>query len=318
MLSGPKTFVSKIKTRLCTIIKRKRAWDYSWSQPIHSVPEEYLPCDVWDSQNPAERYASAGDLCAHLGDQLPVPLVKLIARDVLQGLKYLHGIRGIVHGDVNPDFILLSPRDMKVIITQFTGESISCRSSDTLTLRSFQPQYFDYDTLVSPGYGSPVVFRLCYPTVDRPRHSPFCDSFGMRPPEVILGAPRGISSDLWSLGCVLYELLTGESLFDPFFQTVELGLTTEESHLIQIMEMLGKLPADLLREGKYTKRWFNEDGSLLLDTSLYPVPLEEILKMRIEKSDIPETADFLGLLLKLHPRDRPKVADLLEHPWLKA
>ncbi|KAG7091548.1 hypothetical protein E1B28_010577 [Marasmius oreades] len=317
MLTGSKTFLSKIKSRLLAAIKWKQDRNHNWPQPIRSGAEEYLPYDVWDSQNPAERYASAGDLCAHLGDQLPIPLVKLIARDVLQGLKYLHGIRETVHGDINPDFILLAPRDMKAIITQFTGDAISRYSSDISTL-SFQPQYFNYEALVSPGYGSSVIFRLCYPTVDRPRNTPFSDNYGMRPPEAILGAPRSTSADLWTLGCVLYELLTGESLFDPFFQTVELGLAPEESHLIQIIELVGDLPLDLLRAGKYTRKWFDEDGSLRLDTTYYPVSLEEVLKMRIEESDVPEAADFLGSLLKLRPEDRTKAVELLNHPWLKA
>ncbi|KAL0567766.1 hypothetical protein V5O48_014225 [Marasmius crinis-equi] len=317
MLSGPgKTLVHKLKSSLSALIRGKQTPNYDWPQPIFSRPEEYLPCDVWDSQNPAERYASAGDLCAHLGDQLPVPLVKLIARDVLQGLKYLHEIRGSTHGDINPDCILLSPRDMKSIITQFTGDSLSHHSTSSSTT-AFHPHYFDYDTLVSPGYGSPVVFRLCYPTVDRPRHDPFCDSYGMRPPEAIVGAPRSTSSDLWTLGCVLYELLTGDSLFDPFFQTVELGLAPEESHLIQIIEMVGELPLDLLESGKYAKKWFNEDGTLRLETTYYPVTLEEVLKMRLEECDVPETADFLSSLLKLRPQDRTKAMDLLNHPWLK-
>jgi hypothetical protein len=37
-----------------------------------------------------ERYASLVDLCTHVGDQLPTQVVKLIARDVLRELEYLH------------------------------------------------------------------------------------------------------------------------------------------------------------------------------------------------------------------------------------
>jgi hypothetical protein len=59
----------------------------------------------------------------------------------------------------------------------------------------------------------------------------------------------------------LYELLSGERLFDPSFQTEELGLTTEESHLIQIIELFGEFPIDLLRAGEYSSRWFTDSGA---------------------------------------------------------
>jgi hypothetical protein len=58
----------------------------------------------------------------------------------------------------------------------------------------------------------------------------------------------------------LYELLAGEPLFDPSFQTQDLGLSLEESHLIQIIELLGPFPTEVLAVGEYSKRWFKEDG----------------------------------------------------------
>ena len=36
------------------------------------------------------------------------------------------------------------------------------------------------------------------------------------PPEMLLGNPMGKSVDLWSLGCTVFEWLTGEELFDPW------------------------------------------------------------------------------------------------------
>jgi serine/threonine-protein kinase SRPK3 len=36
-----------------------------------------------------------------------------------------------------------------------------------------------------------------------------------RSPEVILGAKYDTSTDIWSLGCIVFELLTGDFLFDP-------------------------------------------------------------------------------------------------------
>ena len=102
-----------------------------------------------------------------------------------------------------------------------------------------------------------------------------------------MGAPFDTSADLWSLGCIvrfifayliiyfdynnyldiqLYELLSGERLFDPFFQTEELGLSIEESHLIQIIEIFGEFPRQLLAAGEYSSRWFAESGTFIPQT----------------------------------------------------
>lgn len=59
--------------------------------------EVYLPAHLWDALNPTERFASVADLCAHIGDQLPIQVVKLIARDALRELEDLHSTRGIAH-----------------------------------------------------------------------------------------------------------------------------------------------------------------------------------------------------------------------------
>lgn len=36
-----------------------------------------------------------------------------------------------------------------------------------------------------------------------------------RSPEAILGGKYDTSADIWSVGCIMFELLTGDYLFDP-------------------------------------------------------------------------------------------------------
>ncbi|KAF5392811.1 hypothetical protein D9757_000899 [Collybiopsis confluens] len=330
--------------------ERRTSSDYSGTEPSCNRPEIYLPGHIWDSQNPSERYASVGDLCAHIGDQLPLCLVKRIARDILKDLAKLHETKRKAHGgkallrslplrfhsdigyflnvspaDLNQDYILISPRDMKALVSQFYSSDDGQSQLSTIWQPS-EISHPDVDYPFSPDGAtfSPenedlVVFKLCCPEFGRPRHDLFCDSFSMRPPETLLDAPRSISSDIWTLGCVLYDLISGENLFDPFFQTADLGLTPEESHLIQIIELLGELPSDVVKSGRNGRKWFNDDGFLKIDTTYYPVTLKDFLEERVQdtsQSELECTADFLGKMLRLRPQERARAAELINHPWL--
>lgn len=50
---------------------------------------------------------------------------------------------------------------------------------------------------------------------DRLKQSMSCGTREYIAPELLLGAPVGVELDLWSLGCTLFEILTGRMLFSP-------------------------------------------------------------------------------------------------------
>jgi serine/threonine-protein kinase SRPK3 len=60
-----------------------------------------------------------------------------------------------------------------------------------------------------------------------------------RSPEVLLGAKYDTPCDLWSLACVLFELATGDFLFDP--RSGE-AWDRDEDHLALMLELLGRMP----------------------------------------------------------------------------
>lgn len=130
----------------------------------------------------------------------------------------------------------------------------------------------------------------------------------------------------------LFELLTGESLFDPTFQTDELDISKDESHLIQMIELLGDVPVSLIHAGNSSRKWFTEDGEhprcvifawayecwaglLRIETTYYPVSLASILERHIEKSEVEGTTQFLETLLRLNPEDRANPEDIFNHEW---
>merc|ERR1719486_1046333 len=98
-----------------------------------------------------------------------------------------------------------------------------------------------------------------------------------RCPEVILGAGYGPSADIWSLACMVFELVTGDYLFDPK-GTEE--YPRDEDHLALCIELLGKIPKKLIDQGKNSKTFFNRNGDLRHIKSLRFWGLEDVLKKK--------------------------------------
>lgn len=68
-----------------------------------------------------------------------------------------------------------------------------------------------------------------------------------RSPEILLGIPYDLSIDMWSLGCILVEMHTGEPLFSG---------ANEVDQMNKIIEVLGMPPEHLLDEGNKTPKFF--------------------------------------------------------------
>lgn len=75
-----------------------------------------------------------------------------------------------------------------------------------------------------------------------------------RSPEVLLGLPYDMAIDMWSLGCILVEMHTGEPLFNGH---------NEFDQMNKIVEVLGIPPAQMLEQGSKSKRYFDRypDGT---------------------------------------------------------
>ncbi|MCO5602579.1 hypothetical protein L7F22_056713 [Adiantum nelumboides] len=60
-----------------------------------------------------------------------------------------------------------------------------------------------------------------------------------RCPEVLFGAKYSTSADMWSFACIMFELATGDFLFDPHSGD---DYDRDEDHLALMMELLGRIP----------------------------------------------------------------------------
>ncbi|KAG5650858.1 hypothetical protein H0H81_010738 [Sphagnurus paluster] len=309
-------------------VPQRHRYSNTTAPVCYTEDSEDISVHAWSASDaPVASQNTVADLCAHLGRQLPIQVVKLIARDVLRALEDLHKMHGMAYCDLGLNNIVLSSRDMRGIISQ---PSVNSQLSLFNSQASFETAFFDVgSTLASTSQpvftlrdGLPgevlyllLVFSLPNGVIEFWNAA---DDRALCAPEVILGAPHDARADMWTLGCLLYELLAGEQLFDPEFQTFDLRLTVEESHLIQMVEVFGPFQQDMLNACPNAGQWFTEHGAMRLETSYYPSTLEAILRERMCDWDAPEintTAAFLELILRLNPKERLRASDLVNHPW---
>lgn len=124
-----------------------------------------------------------------------------------------------------------------------------------------------------------------------------------RSPEVVLEAGYDKAIDIWSVGCILFELLTGAPLFPA----------ENESELFSmIIEVLGYPPDDLVNLGKRKHYYIDLNGNYKRPTKPSIRPIRKLLENFDE--------NVVGLIescLKWKPEERIEAEEGLIHGWVK-
>ncbi|CAM0882976.1 unnamed protein product [Alopecurus aequalis] len=141
----------------------------------------------------------------------------------------------------------------------------------------------------------------------------YVQSRSYRAPEVILGLPYDQRIDIWSLGCILAELYTGEVLFPN---------ESVSTMLAGMIGIIGPIDMEMIALGQEAQKYFTDDYDLFTkneetDQLEYLVPEKSSLRRHLRCPD-PQFVDFLSYLLEINPRKRPTASEALEHPWLSS
>lgn len=83
-------------------------------------------------------------------------------------------------------------------------------------------------------------------TFEQDYHSSVVSTRHYRAPEIILGMGWSYPCDIWSIGCILVEFLTGDALFQTHDNL---------EHLAMMVVVLGKIPAKLIKAAKYVYKF---------------------------------------------------------------
>ncbi|MCQ2818105.1 MAG: DYRK family dual specificity protein kinase [archaeon] len=149
--------------------------------------------------------------------------------------------------------------------------------------------------------------------------SEYIQSRSYRAPEVILGCKYDHKIDIWSLGCILAELYSGNVLFQS---------DSVQGLLARVIGIIGPIPDWMFEKGKTVKDLFTDELLLYMEAPLDDksktnekkmhvfVPKKSNLKKRVGSND-KEFIDFIKYLLTIDPNLRPTATEALNHPWMK-
>ncbi|KAI8330773.1 kinase-like domain-containing protein [Chlamydoabsidia padenii] len=210
------------------------------------------------------------------------------AIQLFTSVEFLHRLK-LIHTDLKPENILLVNQPEK------TNSSSKVLKNTDIRLIDFGSATFENE------YHAEVVSTRHY-----------------RAPEIILDIGWSFPCDIWSIGCMLVEFLTGE----PLFQTHD-----DLEHLAMMEAVLGKIPFTMIYQSLPNGLVFFDRRNQLR----YPSPSTSVKNLKYVQSlgtlpyIIPTSLskghtlllDLLEKILVLDPKSRLTATEALQHPFMK-
>ncbi|KAF8976564.1 Dual specificity protein kinase clk3 [Entomortierella lignicola] len=151
-------------------------------------------------------------------------------------------------------------------------------------------------------------------------HSTVVSTRHYRAPEIILGLGWSFPCDIWSIGCILVEFLTGEALFQTHDNL---------EHLAMMQAVLGPIPDKLIRScHKSSQKYFvhgrldypNDDTKRNSRKYVKALkPLKDYVAPTANRAEnlsfAGDLRDLLGRLLTYDPEKRITAREALKHPY---
>ena len=126
-----------------------------------------------------------------------------------------------------------------------------------------------------------------------------------RAPEIVLKCNFDEKCDIWSLGCSIYEILTGDILFNP---EKDGSYSRDFHHIYWFYEICGDIPKWMIEKSDRKKEFFNKNGSYLAKKpetwNIKEVIKEEKKIDIIDNEKLEQVIDMIDSMLKINPNER--------------
>ncbi|KAG8985555.1 hypothetical protein FRB93_005791 [Tulasnella sp. JGI-2019a] len=270
--------------------------------PSENDPPIGLKCIVSDVLGPSiVAFRTAPDRVS-----LPVNVVKQVTLQLLFALNYLHQYCDVIHTDIQPANILLTLPDVEGAIRFHLAKSNLISGGDEMdNILPFDTSDTNHVKVKLIDFGAACWASDTNSKGIQPRD--------FRAPEVLLEGEWDSSVDIWNLGCLVYEMMTSKSLFNPEHKDDD---NLQIEHMIQL---LGPFPLDVIAVGKRSGDFFTSEG--IFRKQVQFVGLTALVKYALPPDQDPQDVDllisFLEQMLALRSSERAEALELISHPWLE-
>lgn len=220
---------------------------------------------------------------------IPLELVNKIIPQIIEGINILHKDLQIIHGDLKPENILIRGYcvEIETFINYINGLNLKKIHSEMKSLENvckyigeklddlevdetkfIDKKYLENIEICITDFGS-IVHKKNFSNEEIMTRY-------YRGPEIVLQLKHNFGSDIWALGCLIYELITGKILFDPDKDELR---NRDYNHILLINQYIGKIPRTMI-DNSPIKRDYYLKNKLRHDENIvkYDIIVEEFAK----------------------------------------
>ena len=289
--------------------------------------------------------------CSEYEDGLPLNICKEIIRQTLLGIKELEK-HNMMHTDLKPENILtcglnreaelllktIHDIDIKNVHKQQLEKIISNNNISNVDIWTTSYKLYKEITKtiikfmkndmadvkkqmknckVSSKYLKDIQIKICdfnlvLDTDDNIDNIVQIQTRYYRAPEIIMNCGLHAKTDYWSIGCIFFELITGDILFNP---EKDKEYSRDIHHMYLIEELMGSIPKNMVADCKLydSKGYLLNIGKKIKRWDLASVIEENHDNIGLQPDIVSKVVKFINSTLQINPDNRPTIKTMLDN-----